>query len=339
VVKEPSASTVALVTLPISKHTCQDCEVRPPFRFKWLLVAALLSAPISLCATPAARASASPESTVVRPPELRALPPTASPLPQIAAGAIPRPIPDRLTLHPGVADPIFSLLVGLVEDDVYGELSGERVASEMGRLGRKSKLPWQKLDYLTRTPVELGRTAEVLVRFRGDVDLPVPYSVLGYNPGSFNASETCIFREWNLGTVSLSLPETKERKRVRAAAAAAGSPAPDNQVVLENVHLFGLAAGSVAIDIDGLVDRLLGGAIDDTDVLGLALFRHEGVWYGVATGYNKKKQGRSGLFSFPKDEIVFPTPDDLKIVGRTMRGWVEEWGKLWPDSPGGTAKN
>lgn len=305
-----------------------------------MLLSALSSAAISLGTGSTAGASASPESTVVRPPELQALPdPTAPALPEILNRPAPRPIPESLTPHPGVKDPIFALLVGLVEDDVYGELSGEKVAIEMNRLGRESKLPWRKLDYLTRTPVELGRTAEVLVRFRGHVDLPVPYSVLGYNPGSFTADETCIFREWNLGTVSLTLPDTKERRKARAAAVAAGTTPPNSQVVLEDVHLFGLAAGSVAIDIDAFVDRLLGGAIDDTDVLGLALFRYNGVWHGVATGYNEKKQGRSGLFSFPDDKIVFPTPDDLKIVGRTMRGWVEEWGKVWPESPGGTGGN
>lgn len=219
-----------------------------------------------------------------------------------------------------VREPVFSILIGLVSHDCYGTLTRARLEEEISRTGRKSHLPWREVREVVRTSVEPGRTAEVSVIFERDVDLPVPYSLLGYHPGSFTASDTCLFREWILGPVTLRHPyEERGQTRYR-------------DVVLEDVHAFGVGRGKVAIDFDGWLDRLLGGSLDDTEVRGLLLFRWDGRWVGVATGYNKDHSGRSGGFDFAKDEILFPGPDEVKTIGRTMRSRMESWMPHWPTS-------
>ncbi len=95
------------------------------------------------------------------------------------------------------------------------------------------------------------------------------------------------------------------------------------QIVLENAHLYGLEDGEITLDIDGWVDRMFGGNLDDTDIVGLLLCRYEGKWIGVAMGYNERERGRSGALDFGADKVVFPSPDEIKTVGRTMRSRVE----------------
>jgi hypothetical protein len=170
---------------------------------------------------------------------------------------------------------------------------------------------------ITREPVKPGQTALVRLVFAAPIDLPVPYSILGYHPGSFTASQSCLFREWELGRVRLSEAEQK------------GDRTEVHTIDLEDVHLFAAVEGDVKIDIDALVDAMLGGAIDDTDVTTLMLFRWQGEWYGAAMGYGKDRHGRSGILSLRRDKILFPTPDGLRGVGRQMRTKAELLGKVW----------
>jgi hypothetical protein len=138
-------------------------------------------------------------------------------------------LPVSLPCADGVKDPIFSILVGLVEADIYGTLTQDRLGMQLDRMGKTSHLPYRSVREVTRLPRGDGRpTAEVSVTFDGPLSLPIPYSILGYNPGSFRAAERCVFREWDLGTVTLQ----HSRKR--------GDEIEMVQIVLENAHLYGL---------------------------------------------------------------------------------------------------
>ncbi len=226
-------------------------------------------------------------------------------------------LPAILEREPGVNDPVFSILTRLVTSGIYGTITQERLRQEIARLGGESRLPYESVVSITRQPVQPGRTALIRVEFKEPIDLPVPYSILGYHPGSFTASQSCLFREWELGTVHLSEAEKKgDRTEVRT-------------IDLDDVHLFAAVEGDVKIDIDALVDAVLGGAIDDTDVTTLMLCRWRGEWYGAAMGYGKDRHGRSGILSLRRDKILFPTPDGLKGVGRQMRTKAEHLGKVW----------
>jgi hypothetical protein len=252
-------------------------------------------------------------------------PPTTEPAPSpepvpfapTTPDSLPLGLPPLLRLEPAVKDPVFALLVGLVQDGVYGTLTEPRVQAELDRARLESELPYRSLADLTRLPVIAGKTALVRVRFNGPLNLPIPYSILGYHPGSFNVSETTVFREWIFPSMQLIHDETKDGKTSR-------------QILeITDVHLFGVQDGAVYIDIDAWLDLLMGDALDDTIVTCLMLCRYQGQWLGFAMGYAKDGTGRSGAFSFAKDQIVFPTPAELRTVGREMRRRKELFMQSW----------
>jgi hypothetical protein len=244
-------------------------------------------------------------------------PPAASPLDQGAPDPITIGLPPVLRLQEGVKDPVFGVLVGLVEHGIYGTLTEAGLEAALAGQDATSDLPYRTLDDLTRLPVLPGRTALVRVRFRTPLNLPIPYSILGYHPGSFNVSQTAIFREWIFPSTTLVHEEVENGKTVQKV------------LELQDVHLFGLQEGRVFIDIDGWLDALMGDALDDTDVSCLMLCRYQGKWLGFAMGYSKDGGGRSGAFSFAKDAIVFPTPGEMRTVGREMRRRKELLMQSW----------
>ena len=221
-------------------------------------------------------------------------------------------LPSELPSAVDVKDPIFALLIGLVDGNLHGTLDQRHIQDELNRRHVKSKLPYEHVLDVTRLPSERNpRLNEVRVRFDGALKLPIPYSILGYNPGSLRATEECRFLEWKLGDVQIGY-QKKE-----------GDEYIDIPIQLRDVYLYGVTEGKLDLDIDGWVDRLMGGSLDDTAIVALMLCRFEGVWHGWAMGYNKDKHGRSGALDFRKDQIVFPSPDGFKAVGRKMRARAE----------------
>lgn len=209
--------------------------------------------------------------------------------------ALPLGLPETLAPAPAVKDPVFGILVGLLASDIYGPLTQERLQHELTRLHTPSRLPYARLRDLERLPVEPGHTAVTNLRFDRPFREPIPYSILGYHPGSFIASPRCVLREWLLGTVRVG------------------------PVRLDEVHLFEVSEGRMRVDIVGWLDFLLGASLDDTEVTGLVVFRRDGRWLGMAVGHNDKGGPRSGLFDFTQDRILFPSPPELRGVASQMR--------------------
>lgn len=227
------------------------------------------------------------------------------------AGEVPGLIglPEALPIEPQVKDPVFAVLLAMVRSGLYGVLTREHLERELARRRLHSRLPYRTVREVVRLPEAPPRTARVRVRFEGPLDVSIPYSILWYHPGRIRGEEDCVFREWRLGTLQL--------------AHEAEPAAPPTTLQLDDVHLFGLETGSLAVDIDGWLDRLLGSALDDTDVSGLVVFGYGGRSYGMAMGYNRSQRARSGAFDFEGDRVVFPYSSELKTVGRLMRGRLE----------------
>lgn len=221
--------------------------------------------------------------------------------------------PDSLPLRPadGVRDPVFAVLVGLALDRHLGENNGPRLAAAIRATGRPTKLPLELLAGVTRIPIA-GDSAGTLVvaRFAKPLDLPVPYKILVYHPGSFRGSARLLFREVALGRVPLHHDDYVEKRWV------------GRTLELTDVHLYLLAEGELAIDIDGWIDSLAGEKLDDTWVNGLAVFRLEGKLYGMAIGHNRKGDGRSGTLSFADDRLIYPNTPELKTIARAFRAQI-----------------
>jgi hypothetical protein len=217
-------------------------------------------------------------------------------------------LPDPLPLDRQVKDPVFAVLLGLIRANLYGSLTREQLEKELSRQSGRTRLPYRRFQELTRTAGPGPQTAQVTLSLDRDLDEPIPYAILWYHPGRFTTSRRCFFREWMLGSLTLPLP-------ARGGEAAA--------VTLEDVHLFALDHGRIAVDIDGWLDRLMGSALDDTVVTGIVLFRRDGRWLAVAMGYNDDGKSRSGTFDFGADRIVFPLPNEMKAVAWHMRSRLE----------------
>jgi hypothetical protein len=101
-------------------------------------------------------------------------------------------------------------------------------------------------------------------------------------------------------------------------------------IAVDDVHLFVLREGRLAVDIHAWLDKLLGSALDDTDVQAFALARKGGRWLGIALGRNPGGQPRSGVFDMTADRVLFPVPSEVRSVARALRATAQT---LTPSPP------
>jgi hypothetical protein len=92
----------------------------------------------------------------------------------------------------------------------------------------------------------------------------------------------------------------------------------------EEIILWGIRQGEFSMDVDGWLDSLMGPKLDDTRLVGFAIFRYEGQLFAIATGYNKDGVGRSGAIDLVKDEVIFPNRPEFKKAGAYFRKRVEQ---------------
>jgi hypothetical protein len=152
-------------------------------------------------------------------------------------------------------------------------------------------------------------TARLTIRFVSAVDTPIPYRILWYHPGSIRTTAECQLREWRLPTLPVETPPDWK-----------GAPPPP----LTDVRLFALDEGEIFVDIDGWLDALAGGGLDDTLLGGFGVGRSGAREYGFAVGHNREGRSRFGVFDFTADAVVFPLPKELRAANRTVRRRLEQ---------------
>lgn len=238
------------------------------------------------------------------------------------------PVAADWVLAEGVTDPLFAMMVGVIDSDLYGVVSQAEVDSIVQANGG-SKLPTEVFTRMRRRPVGDGAKAYVEFLLSEPVDRPIPYSLLGYNPGSIRASQTLDFVQFEIGERSY-LVELDD---------------VEQEITIEDANLFVIADGFMEMDFDGWLDRLLGSKLDDMQVKAFLTFRWKDQRYSLGMGLNDKGRGKTGAFDFVADETLFPAPKELLVVGREMREEglrrLEEWqarqervGGSVPASPG-----
>ncbi len=213
---------------------------------------------------------------------------------------------EELPAATGVGNPVLGVLISLVDLDLYGRVAQSRLR-RAAEEGGDEKIPWQHLLWVRRERSAVGMHPEITVRFVAEIRLPVPYSILGYNPGSVLASPIVRIAEWPVGDWTLRYEEGGESRRLE----------------LQELTLFGLREGHLEIDVDGWLDWLMGAKLDDIRITGMALYRHEGHRYALAFGYNHEGEGRTGVLDLETDEILFPPPPAFRALGRTARSMAE----------------
>ena len=215
------------------------------------------------------------------------------------------PGPDVLLPEDAVKDRFFAYLIGLAEADAYGRLTSGEIGEALGDFRGATRVPFELIREIRRSRADAGEPGMVTISFLQELKTPVPYSILGYHPGSVVADTVVSFYEFYLPEKSVYVSQ-------------------DSRVTLTRIHVFATHEGWAVVDIDAWVDKLLGGRLDDTWLVVMALFKYEDDWHGIAAGYGPGGEGRSGVFNFKTNKILFPTPDQFRTLGPYFRNLVRK---------------
>ncbi len=213
------------------------------------------------------------------------------------------PLPEQLFLATDVTDPVFGYLVGLLDRNIHGIIAGDHFEKAVEQSGRPSRIPHKLIREVRRAPGVRPTSGWIRASFTERLKVPVPYSILGYHPGSLISSQDVTFVEWQIPRAFIPNPFCEDRTTLE----------------VENLTLWGIVAGEIILDIDGWLDALMGGKLDDTYIVGLAFFRFDGNRYAMALGLNEDGRGRSGALDVRTDKIRFPSTCELKAIGRELR--------------------
>jgi hypothetical protein len=211
---------------------------------------------------------------------------------------------------PEVQDPALALLVGIIRKDCYGAWPRAELERELRGNPRKTRVPFESLSEFRRRAGASGRsvaTVNVILARAGAVR--IPYDILGYHPGKLRLSGELELVEWRLGSIRYGVRERGGRD----------GPFED----LEDVTVWGVRRGRARMDVDGWLDALMGSRLDDTEIVGFALFRHRGRSVAMALGYNDHGRGYSGAFDLTEDRILFPHPPEFQAAGAMLRARLE----------------
>jgi hypothetical protein len=215
-----------------------------------------------------------------------------------------------------VTDRFYGYLIGLVDANTCGVVDGSQLHKVLkDHLGRTS-IPFETIKEIRRDCAAGSSVRDISITFTRDLEADVPYSILGYHPGSVAASEKVKFLEWYMPSQKIS--------------------ASDREILeLSQVFVFGIYEGWALVDIDTWVDKILGGFLDDTRIVTMVLFKYKGEWHGLAAGYGRSGEGRSGIFNFHTNRILFPTPKELQVLAPYFRNFVVRTKRLESPVPPG----
>lgn len=215
-----------------------------------------------------------------------------------------------------IVEPFFAFVLERAENDSLGVWSGEDIAALGTAQGRSSRLPLDRLVTLERRRPSAGTEgrhagasvcAEWVITFDGPLDFPLPYSILGYHPGSLRAASSLVLAE--LAPMDLTLSWHEKRQVVRHSVGA--------------VRVFVFERGHVLLDADMVVDRLLGELLDDSWTVGFVTARDGARRLGLGVMLNRDGRPIYGEFDFARDRI--------EVHGRPLAGALASASRRWLD--------
>jgi hypothetical protein len=199
----------------------------------------------------------------------------------------------ELESGPEVREPFFAFLVEAVYADSLGTWTGQDLLDFARGHDSVSRFPVEAVVKVERRRPrareqqswpESAVRAVWEVELAEDLDRSMPYSILGYHPGSLRVSRRLLLTEVSAGRMALHQGE--------------------GAFLATDAVLFRVDAGHVILDVDGLVDRLLGKALDDAATVGFVLAREQGRLLGLAVSLGKDGRRIFGEFDFRQDRIL-----------------------------------
>lgn len=234
-----------------------------------------------------------------------------------------RPAPPAAAAGDTIVEPFFAFVLARSEADSLGMWRGADVAALGRERGRPSRLPVERLVSLERrrpAPGTEGRhggarvRAEWIIRFDDALGFPLPYSILGYHPGSLRVSPSLVLAELEPMDLTISWREKKDRVSRPLAA----------------IRVFVCEGGYLLLDADAVVDRLLGDLLDDSWTVGFVTARDGAARLGLGVMLGRDGRAIYGEFDFARDRIE---PHGRPLAGAlagTTRRWLDPASGLLP---------
>ena len=213
------------------------------------------------------------------------------------------PIPDQPVFASGVKQPVLSYLINQLDNRFSGVITSNHLKAAVDANPQESRFAHTIFSEIRRAPMKNRRQAFAQIVMPGLSRVTVPYSFLGYHPGTIICSESVVLEEWSLGEFSLRDAWHVDSREYK----------------LSDVMLWAILDGTLYLDVDGWLDKLLGGKLDDARLIGGVLFTYEGTRYALAMGYNDKGYGQYGALDLLADKVHTSSPPALKVVARNMR--------------------
>lgn len=216
---------------------------------------------------------------------------------------------------PEIREPFFAFLLGMVEADSTGSWSGAELREQADSAGRESRFPLDKVVSLSRSRPDsagairyAGATVQAVwhILLTEDQNRSMPYSILGYHPGSLLIAGDLVLSELAAEDLNLSWGMGED---------------PQSGTVTET-RVFVLEKGHVVLDADGWLDALLGSSLDDSWTLGFVTGREDGRLLGLGVSVGREGRHIYGEFDFANDKILTHGRSLVSALSRASRSWL-----------------
>jgi hypothetical protein len=228
----------------------------------------------------------------------------------------PTLVPSREALREQVKEPLFAFVLSMVATDSLGTWTEGDLEAYAVAWGEKTDFPLDRLDSITREVVPPQQRLQhegvecrrrVIFTMRDDnLEFPMPYSILGYHPGTVVVRSPLVFDEWALGPRTIEVRVDKEKRAY----------------AVDALTVFQIRGGAIYLDVDAWLDNLLGDAVDDAWTLAYAA-GWEGdrlLGFGVSSG--RKGRRIYGELNFQTGEVEMHGRPVIRGLAGHVRDWV-----------------
>jgi hypothetical protein len=198
----------------------------------------------------------------------------------------------ELILPPAqVRDTFFAWLVGVVDAGRDANIDNAGLRAILTEFSPSIALPFDRITAVSHRAPPPGGRGSLGIEFDGAIDIPVPFALLWYHPGSLRSTRALRFDE----------------RRYPAVPTGRDAAAP--------VYAFRLVEGAMTIDVDAWLDALLGRVVDDFSVRLVAIARWRGAWRCLLGGTGREDRRIIAAFDLERNTITFPVPSELTRLG------------------------
>ena len=217
----------------------------------------------------------------------------AAPL-AIGQGQAPLSRPGREISLSQVRDTFFAYVLGIVFTGTEVDIDNAGMRSILKEFQTKLKFPFDLVGRVVQHGELDTDQRTISLVFADPVAIPIPYSFLGYHPGTLRSTQELDFRVTRSSYID-----------------------PRDPSLYTPVYNLALADGSVVIDIDDWLVYLLSNVVDKLEVRHIVFFSYQGEWIGLVEGRGRVfNRTMREYFSFTSNRIIYPVPDRLDAMGQ-----------------------